>query len=127
MFSTLKTILKYTLLTYTLVSVAFFTATIDGSQHKLKFWTDNAKAMQEITKEPGEMNYQQWRKARAKHMMETDSWKDHMLQEAKDAVDKHAHTESRTKLEKKKEAFNMKVYGQKTVPSQKEWEQRQNQ
>jgi len=82
--------------------------------------------MQKITKEPGEMDYQEWRKARAKHMMKTDSWKDYMLQEAKDAVDKYAHTESRADLEKKKEEFNMKVYGQKTVPSQKEWEKRQN-
>jgi len=73
------------------------------------------------------MDYQQWRKARAKHMMETDSWKDHMLEKAKDAVDKYAHTESRTELEKKQEAFNMKIYGQKTVPSQEQWEKRQNQ
>jgi len=109
-------VLKWVLGAYLVVSVGFMTLTLFGKTEVIPLYTPTAEADYR-TQELGEMDYQQWRNARAEHMMESESWREHMLDEAKDAVDKYANVESETDLQKKRKEFNMMLYGQETVPT----------
>ena len=109
--STVWTVLKYALTAYAVVSVAFLTLTLTGHQDYVAVDTVNAD-----NNTLGEMSYKEWRDARAKQMMTTDEWKDHMRSEAKRAIDMQTQVKSMSEMDKKNREWNQKLYGQDTVP-----------
>jgi hypothetical protein len=109
--NTVWTVLKYTLTAYTIVSVAFLTLTLTGHQNYVETGTVQAESSK-----LEDMSYKQWRDARAKQMMATDEWKDHMRSEAKRAIDMQTQVKSMSEMDKKNREWNQKLYGQDTVP-----------